>query len=150
MGQPALKLVETPEVEIHGVPFNAVPEVWEVVEPMIQKGIDQFPEWAGHDLVDIRAEIENRTMQLWLVLIDNKPAAAFTSSIEVTPQIKTFNIHLGGGGKMKLWVAPLWDVFNQYAKDMGCQKIRGFGREGWIKVLGVKPEEMYMWQVEVK
>ena len=71
--------------------------------------------------------------QLWLVWSDERGAecAVVTS---VMPQIKVCLIKACGGRGRQHWLGLL-DEIEKWAKELGCTKMRLYGRRGWSRVL---------------
>jgi hypothetical protein len=117
------------------IPRGHVAHAWPLAVPFLDKAVkagslQRLEEWLG--------ECINGAKQLWLVWLPSETGecqgAGVTSLID-TPEGKTCVIDgfaAKDGGK--LWQASL-PVVEQWATSQGCQRIRVYGRIGWMKHL---------------
>jgi hypothetical protein len=55
-------------------------------------------------------------------------------------------VHLFGSESGVGWEA-LFEPLQAFARDLGCDCVRGFGRPGWARKLGAKP--IHGWEVDI-
>jgi len=120
---------------LYGVPSAMLEDAWKPAYKLLEKAMDRLGLGKYYWEEDLRHFVENKDMQLWVAVVDGKLEAAFLTQIVIFPRRKVFDILIVGGDKLGDWVAPSWGTFKDYAKSHECDGIRGFGREGWTRVL---------------
>lgn len=120
---------------LYGVPYNALEDAWGPAWLLLDKAMTRMNIYKYFSEEDIKGFVESRDMQLWVAVVDDKLVAAFITQFISYPRRKVFDVFLVGGSKLGDWVAPSWDTLKRYAKSKDCDGIRGFGREGWVRVL---------------
>ena len=110
---------------------DRVREVWPHVSALLKAacyrtGLNAF--------ADIEADILAGRSLLWLAWNGSSVESA-AATILINSEIgKVCIISACGGSHMKRWL-PLIDQIESYAKHEGCQRVRIFGRKGWLHVL---------------
>lgn len=114
------------------IPRGHVPQVWPLAVPYLDKAVkagslQRLEEWLG--------ECISGAKQLWFVWADEKCLGAGVTSLIDTPEGKTCLIDgFAATDGAKLWEASL-PVVEQWATAQGCQRVRVYGRVGWMKHL---------------
>jgi len=124
--------------KLFGVVADDLGFIWDSVEEYIVDGLRYSD--GKYTLDDIKEELEDHTMQLFIVLKD-KIMAAFVTQVIDYSQKRVLTVQLLGGKKMKEWLHLLPNL-ERWAIDEGCDQIEMCGRPGWEKVL--KWEKSYV------
>lgn len=114
------------------IPSFCVPNVWASVAPILQKAVDKSQE--DYTLEDIQNCLLNRSMQLWVWVVEEKIIACCVTMVVCYPQRKVCQLPYIAGVGLKQWLA-CEDAVIKWAKDNGCTKLEGFDRGGWLRVL---------------
>ena len=121
------------------IPIKKEPEEWEVqwqrCKPLIEKAIEYQD---SYTIDDVEAKIGNGIALLW----PGKETAIVTEFV-VFPNKKVLHI-LCIAGKYEE-VEEIYKSIENYAREIGIDKITGSGRKGWlrkVKHLGFKQEYM--------
>jgi len=121
------------------IPIKKEPEEWEVqwerCKPLIEKAIEYQD---SYTIDDVEAKIRNGIALLW----PGKETAIVTEFV-VFPNKKVLHI-LCIAGKYEE-VEEIYKSIENYAREIGIDKITGSGRKGWlrkVKHLGFKQEYM--------
>ena len=111
---------------------SQVGEVWPVVGPMLARAVAMADSMT---LGDVRGQLDRGEQQLWMsVSPDGVIEGAWTTRIANYPGKRVCEIVLCGGNAVERWLEMIEPV-EWFAREMGCQKVRIFGRAGWLKVL---------------
>jgi hypothetical protein len=108
-----------------------VGEVWPHVSALLKAacyrtGLNAF--------ADIEADILSGRSLLWLAWNGRRVESA-AATILINSEIgKVCIITACGGSDMKRWL-PLIGEIETYARREGCQRVRIYGRKGWLHVL---------------
>jgi len=114
------------------IPAEAMPELWPVAAPLIQKAIDAAPGY--YRVIDVLDGILREKETLWGVFDeDGKMTACFTLVIDQYPLCKRLRIHHAGGAELDIWQDECFEILKNYARDTGCSGIDAKGRDGWRK-----------------
>lgn len=84
---------------------------------------------------DILAEHLKGEKKIW-VAWHGKVLAVFVTQIVTYPRKRVLGIPYIAGSQMELWKDKFIEVSEAYAKAMGCHRIAGSQREGWVRVAG--------------
>lgn len=79
--------------------------------------------------------IENRSMQLWVMINDGKCLAACVTEIRNYPRGKILAILLCGGREMNLWLNDFVAKLRDVSRRHGICSIETIGRPGWVRAL---------------
>ena len=107
---------------------------WKKIAPWLLKGCEQGREFTA---LDIGRACADRTMQLWIVYEKEteEVVAVVVTEIMDYPSLKTCLVNLLVGERMSEWVHYLEDVLEPWAREQGCKTIRGWCREGLMRIL---------------
>ena len=109
---------------------DVVPKLWPIVEPFLkaaeaENSLQAVNEWLGDCI--------NGNAQLWVVVsdVDTVEGAGVTSLVE-SPHGKLCVINAFGA---KRGNDTLLETVETWAKSEGCQRVRIYGRIGWMQRL---------------
>jgi hypothetical protein len=132
-------------VEFTGLPGYMVDGYWDDIKPLIDKALKK-QEVSEYTLDDIKGFLKERDMQAWVAL-DEKIIGCVITQIINFPRKKVLDVLFIGGERFDTW-AYGWNILNEFAKDQGCKKIKGDGRDGWVKKIpGAKVTKLYTWDI---
>ena len=118
-------------LQVNGVLSTQVLEVWDEVEPLVQKAL----EYSGgkYHSDDILNGIANQDMQLW-VAYDDRIKTIMVTEILNYPRKKVCGILIVAGERIDdlLWVD---EITTKWAQEQGCDAIEFYGRAGWERKL---------------
>ena len=120
-------------IQIAGIPSVSARKVWPVAGPWVQAALDAVDTMTSADFILER--IEARDMQLWLVLADNTPVAAFTTEIVVYEKGKMLTAFSLAGDGMDVWLPAVLETLAAFARANDCRGVQCSGREGWARKL---------------
>lgn len=126
------------------VPREEIPNIWQVIEPMLERAIEYNP--GRVDTIDVYTDFLTGDMTLWIAFDEDRKIVGFAGvAIYDTPLNRIMSLEYLGGENMKDWLTPAFNVMNSYAHDnkvgiMECKTRQGmtpFLKElGW-EVTGV-------------
>lgn len=122
--------------------WDQVESVWELCIPFVQKPLDRTIAGDLYTLDSILTSIKSREMQLWLVHESGTLVSVGITQILTYPKKKVLDILLAGGDRWEEWGETSLTLMGDYAREQGCESIRGYGRLGWVKKLkkrNIKP-----------
>jgi len=118
------------------IPTDMIPLTWPLVEPFMQKIVEQAPDELTLEKIRERLLVDEET----LLTLQNKETLELTSALtchvqEFDTGKKVLNITLLAGGNCQdYWKEELLDQFDAIARRFGCSEIRGLGaRRGWLR-----------------
>ena len=124
------------------MPSEAVRHVWKDVEKVLKKSVATAQ--GKSETIDVLAGILTDIYVLWVVMDDDDSiVAAFTTRLLVYPQRKALALDWVGGERMSEWSDLMIDTMRNYANELGCSHLEGYGRKGWgraLKKYGFYPE----------
>lgn len=93
---------------------------------------------------DVRADILNAGVVLWLIYIGDTLTAALTTSVVKHPRRTTMHIEFMGGTRMRRWMNEAIMMLSEVAKRAGLDSIEADGRVGFDKYVDASPfREVY-------
>ena len=113
------------------------PEVVRMLDPSVQTSQGKF------SIEDIREEIKNGELVLWLIFSDKTPVAFYTTRLIEYPGRRAMAMDWLGGSGVLSWRDAALDEMEKHARANGCQHLEGYGRPAWGRILerrGWKPE----------
>jgi hypothetical protein len=120
------------DIQLVGVPYSSIDDVWAEVEPMLKKGIQHGD--GELDTKDILKMLIERSMQLW-VLWDydgDRIVMAGVTEIISYPRLKVCRAVVLGGERVSEWMTYI-DEIERWAKYKGCDRMEAYGRRGLAK-----------------
>lgn len=107
--------------------------VWEDAESLLQDAINHSN--GEFNLLDIKENLINKKMQLWVVYDKFGMCTACITQIIIYPRLKKLTIVLLGGKRINNgWLGHI-ETIQEFAKSNGCQFVDLYGRPGWEKAL---------------
>ena len=126
---------------ITAVPMEGVDIVWEDVTKVLRKSVETS---AGKfEVEDLRKDLEDGILVLWLVMEGRDVSAALTSRVIEYPGRRAMALDWVGGKHMTKWLPLVLNTLQKYATDCGREHIEGYGRKAWGRIL-----QKYGWQPE--
>lgn len=108
-----------------------VPGFWPSTAPMIRAAIER----TGLGLFEkIEADLFADKSLLWIAWNGRETEAAALTQIQLTDGGKVCVIVACGGADRKRWL-PLLSQIESYAERERCERVRLFGRRGWLRAL---------------
>ena len=126
---------------ITAVPIEGVDIVWSKAKDVLTKSVETSK--GKFKAEDIRKELKEGGLVLWLVLEDSDVVAAITSRVIEYPGRRAMALDWVGGSKMNQWLPLVLNTLQKYAKDCGCMHLEGYGRKAWGRIL-----KKYGWNPE--
>ncbi len=123
--QPAIK---NPPRPFQGVLVEEIDLHWPVILEWVELALDRTG--VGGTIDEIYSDLSFGLKQLWLV----GDGFAITSLID-TRRGKTLMVNFIGGNNLESWLHELYLGIDRVAKYQGCDKIAGYGRRGWERLL---------------
>lgn len=124
------------------MPLEAVRHVWKDVDKVLKKSVATVKDKS--ETIDVLDGICEGSYVLWVVLDeDDSVIAAFTTRLIMYPQRKALALDWVGGTRMNEWSDLMIDTMRNYANELGCSHLEGYGRKGWGRALqkyGFYPE----------
>jgi hypothetical protein len=122
-----------------------VHELWPLAAPLLRSAISRTGLSA---FVDIEQDVLRGNALLWIAVSNMEGAltieAAASTLLQLTDAGKVCVITACSEKDRLRWL-PLIAGIEAYAKDEGCQRVRIFGRKGWLRVLdGFEEEQIVM------
>ncbi len=120
------------DIQLIGVPNSSIPDVWEDVKPMLEKGISHGD--GELDVNDILKFLLDRTMQLWVLYNYDESVIVMAGVTELVtyPRAKICRAVVLGGDSLSDWIEHIKGI-EAWAKSKGCDKVEAYGRRGLAK-----------------
>ena len=113
------------------------PEVVRLMGPSVETSQGKF------EISDVREEIMDGDLVLWLVLNENRPVVFYTTRLIEYPNRRAIAVDWVGGHGIFSWMDAALDEIETHARTNRCDHIEGYGRLAWGKLLnrrGWQPE----------
>jgi hypothetical protein len=124
--------------------------IWPLAAPLLRAAIARTGLSA---FADIEHDVLRGDALLWLAASGKESAptieAAASTRLQLTDAGKVCVITACSGKDRLRWL-PLIAGIEAYAKDEGCQRVRIFGRKGWLRVLDGYEEEHVVMDKELR
>jgi hypothetical protein len=108
-----------------------VAEMWPKVERLLTAALDKSSGERRPD--DVRAELLDGGMQLWIITVGRRLAGAAVTTIMKFPAQTVCTTILLGGDAVALWSGALVDTLAAWARGLGCVELEAYGRLGWAR-----------------
>ena len=118
------------------VGFSAIPaNQAEEIFPLIREYADRALIYAFEDLKpdDILRELVEDNKVLVVITLDGIIKAAIVFEIHELKAGKMCHVLLAGGEDMALWVEEWLPIWEEIAREQGCNLLTLKGREGWAR-----------------
>lgn len=120
------------------VPPKLVNPLWPQLEPLIASALQKVQ----NDCYlprDIWRACREGQMIAWIDWVDeSRVRAVAVTEIHNLPQKRICNIPFVAGTQIKEWLPGMLDAIEKYAREIGCDRMTGGGRKGWIRAAGFK------------
>lgn len=123
-------IIKVPQEDLH--------IVWNEVEPLIKKALDDT--YTARDILD---GLVKNSFQLFISWEDKVESAVITEVIQY-PQKKVCRYFLAGGSNMNNWLEPIQQEIEKFAKYNQCDAIEVAGRKGWLRKLKGYEQKIYL------
>jgi len=108
-----------------------VHEIWPVVAPLLKAACRRTELNA---FADIEADALSGRSLVWLAW-NGRTVEAAAATVLIKSEIgKVCIITACGGTDMRRWL-PLIGQIESYARNEGCERVRIYGRKGWLRAL---------------
>tara|TARA_R110002020_G_scaffold463921_1_gene684239 strand:- start:1734 stop:2123 length:390 start_codon:yes stop_codon:yes gene_type:complete len=128
-------IIQVPKEDIHFI--------WNEVEPLIKKALDDC-----YTTDDILKGLIFDKFQLFISW-ENKVESAVVTEIAQYPQKKVCRYFLAGGSNMNNWLEPIQETIEKFAKHNNCNSIEVAGRKGWARKLKGYEQKIYLFSKEL-
>jgi hypothetical protein len=129
---------------ISRVPSEDLYIVWEAVEKLIKKALDDC-----YTSQDIYNGLQQDRFQLFISWENKKVESAVITEIANYPRKKICRYFLAGGNNMDNWLKPIQETIEKFAKKNGCRSIEVAGRKGWLRKLKGYKQKIYLMSKEL-
>lgn len=109
---------------------NEIDTVWDEINLLLNKVLQKTDFY--YTIADIKALLQNKEAQLWTSYSGTQLESICITRILIHPNGKYLEILAMAGNKLSL---PHLGLIEQWARDVGCRKIRLEGRKGWKRHL---------------
>lgn len=137
-------------VDFRYVPVEIVPSIWDDVIRVLEKSVDTSRgRFFMHDVFE---NVMEGQYLLWVATIDDEIVAAITTRIVVYPNKRGLAMDWIGGKKMMHWLPLAQKAVEEYAIQLGCDHLEGYGRKAWGRWLakyGWEPDYI-AYKMEIK
>lgn len=123
-------IIKVPQEDLH--------IVWNEVEPLIKKALDDT--YTARDILD---GLVKNAFQLFISWEDKVESAVITEVIQY-PQKKVCRYFLAGGSNINNWLEPIQQEIEKFAKYNQCNAIEVAGRKGWLRKLKGYEQKIYL------
>tara|TARA_R100001443_G_scaffold1804_3_gene6315 strand:+ start:2212 stop:2601 length:390 start_codon:yes stop_codon:yes gene_type:complete len=128
-------IIQVPKEDIH--------LVWNEVEPLIKKALDDC-----YTADDILKGLIKNSFQLFISW-NKKVESAVVTEVAQYPQKRICRYFLAGGSNMNNWLEPIQTEIEKFAKLNNCQAIEVAGRKGWARKLKGYEQKIYLFSKEI-
>ena len=123
-------IIKVPQEDLH--------IVWNEVEPLIKKALDDT--YTARDILD---GLVKNAFQLFISWEDKVESAVITEVIQY-PQKKVCRYFLAGGSNINNWLEPIQQEIEKFAKYNQCDAIEVAGRKVWLRKLKGYEQKIYL------
>ena len=123
-------IIKVPQEDLH--------IVWNEVEPLIKKALDDT--YTARDILD---GLVKNSFQLFISW-ENKVESAVITEVIQYPQKKVCRYFLAGGSNINNWLEPIQQEIEKFAKYNQCDAIEIAGRKGWLRKLKGYEQKIYL------
>lgn len=112
-----------------------VHEIWPLAEPLLRRAIERTGLSAFRE---IERDIRCGNALLWLAVEDEGSEitilAAASTRLQGTDAGKVCVVTACAGKQMSRWLSLIGRI-EEFAKNEGCNRVRIYGRKGWLRAL---------------
>ncbi len=118
-----------------GLDSEDIAQHWDELAVLFEKPLKRTGADRLYEPDDVLWKCANYEWQCW-AWIEDEIKCAFATYIESFPTgAANFVVYLVGGKDIEKWLDIAWPIFKMYAKEKGCDRLVGMGREGWLRAL---------------
>lgn len=126
------------------VPREDINYVWQQVEPLVIKALDDT--YTARDVLD--GIILNK-FQLFISWNNNKVESAVVTEVADYPRKRILRYVLAGGDNLDNWLESIQNKIEEFAINNYCQAIEVAGRKGWLRKLKGFEQKIYIMSKEL-
>jgi hypothetical protein len=126
------------------VPREDINYVWEQVEPLIERALDDS--YTSRDVLD---GIIKNSFQLFISWENDKVECAVVTEVADYPRKRILRYVLAGGDNLENWLEPIQEKIEEFATNNYCQAIEVAGRKGWLRKLKGFEQKIYIMSKEL-
>jgi len=128
-------IIQVPKEDIH--------LVWNEVEPLIKKALDDC-----YTADDILQGLIKNSFQLFISW-NKKVESAVVTEVAQYPQKRICRYFLAGGSNMNNWLEPIQTEIEKFARHNNCDAVEVAGRKGWARKLKGYEQKIYLFNKEL-
>lgn len=128
-----VELLEPADVQLGFIGYNDLPRVWPEIAPLVEKAC----EWSGGSFTPEGVVDGMGTGELLMLSMieGGRIVSIMVATVGVFRSgLKVFECLLVGGRDMKSWM-PFEHYMDEYARELGCARVRCIGRKPLLKML---------------
>lgn len=128
-------------MNLHGIHPDEISVYWPHILPLLNKPFVRMELVKDYDTDYVYERVKDARMQCWIAHKNDQITAVFVTQVIENPKRKILTIPYVGAetGTIDTWIEAI-DTFKAFAKENGCEAVRGWGRKGWERVL--KPDSV--------
>ena len=119
------------DVSLEPLPPDMLAAYWPAVAGWVRAAASETASWTSSDWY---GRIADGHAQLWMIRMGFVPTGVIITEIYDTAAGKTCALPIVGGSHLNESL-PVLDVIEDWAKEQGCTRMQGCGREGWVRAL---------------
>jgi hypothetical protein len=125
-------------IKISAVPPEMVDDYWDVAFRLFSKSFEYSSMKISPE--DVYEDVMRGNQSLWLVFEEEpfEVIGAFTIRVKTYPAGAALAGEHLGGERLAEWADQLFQIMEQYARDLGIKHLELVGRRGWEKILKPK------------
>jgi len=114
-------------------PQDELARRWHVIEPLLARATARS---RCYEPIDVLRLAMAGQMMIWIVEREGKIVAVLVSKVTQYPRRRILEMLFAGGSRMKEWLPIAIPLFDQCARETGCDSIASVGRKGWARAWG--------------
>lgn len=114
-------------------PQDELARRWAEIEPLLAKAASRS---RCYEPIDVLRAAMAGQMTIWVVEREGKIVASLVSKITQYPRRRVLEMLFAGGSRMREWLPVAVPLFDQCARETGCDSIASVGRKGWARAWG--------------
>lgn len=118
---------------LHGILHNEIDAMWPLVAPLVLKALARGQ--GDYEIADVYSALKAKEMQLWVWVGNDRVTAVLVTCIIIYPRHKVLQLVLCGGDGLEQWRDEHTKTIEAFAREVGCDCMEIFGREGWGRTL---------------
>ena len=108
-----------------------IPLYWDRLEPLLNKAV--ILDSDTYSIESVKLAVEQGTYAVWIAYDnDDNILGAITTRVMVVPSGKRgISLDFIGGARITDWIDMGQEMIENYAKEIKCDFIQGYGRRAW-------------------